>query len=127
LRTTARAAFNKEKPLVVDGSLPNEKGSNRRASSSRGGASEETATRGSEETATRGSEVACDCSRGKGKSKEIVESSGELDQAPLAEETCVALVREEIAEEAWAWSDLRPRCTQERKVTKCLILISGAS
>jgi len=106
LRTTARADFNSENQPIVDGSLPDEKGSNRGASSSRGGASEETATRGSEETATRGSEVACDCSRGKGKSKEIVESSGELDQAPLAEETCVAQVRAAIAAEAWAWSDL---------------------
>jgi hypothetical protein len=98
LRTTARADFSSENRLIVDGSLPDEKGSNRRASSSRGGASEE--------TATRGSEVACESSRGKGKSKEIVESSGELDQAPLAEETCVAQVRAEIAAEAWAWSDL---------------------
>jgi hypothetical protein len=44
------------------------------------------------------------CSKGKG--KKIVESSGELDQAPLAEKTCVALVRKEIAAEARAWSDL---------------------
>jgi hypothetical protein len=77
--------------------LPIEKGSSsRRTSSSRGGASEETATRGSEKDRTYI----------ESKGDKIVESSGELDQAPLAEKTCVELVRKEIAAEARAWSDL---------------------